>query len=85
MTDITKIYYLFDDGGKDTGEIEGMFDEDLNLIGTWCSNDAHWRNEYFSPFMKNIGIEVVRAPDHYKEKLIKTLRLEWNEVYGDDE
>jgi hypothetical protein len=40
------------------GEVEGMFSEDGVLFGMWASNDANWRNEYFSGFMKAIGVVV---------------------------
>lgn len=51
-------------------EIEGMFDEKGNLLGTWTLNDANWRDEYFGGFMEALGIHVVYSdrPD-FKQKL----------------
>jgi hypothetical protein len=67
---------------EDEGEIEGIFDENGELLGMWCCNDAHWRNEYFSPFMKGLGIEVKtnwRDPiyQEMKQKLEEHARSMW--------
>ena len=63
MKTITKVY-LSDD---DLGEVEGMFDENDEVIGHWHSNDASWRDEYFSGFMKNLGVKVVSAKPTKKQ------------------
>jgi hypothetical protein len=47
-----------------------MFHEDGTLIGCWDCNDACWRNEYFSPMMKALGITIVKSND---KKLINKL------------
>lgn len=64
--------YICDD---DVGEVEGMFDTDGKLLGTWSNNDGNWRGEYFDPFMKELGIEVKDGSRN--RKLIKALRDTW--------
>lgn len=51
-------------------EVEGMF---LNgqLLDFWSLNDGHWRDEYFGPFMKKLGIKVRHSEDPH---LIQALR-----------
>lgn len=57
---------------EEEGEIEGAFDEEGNLLHWWCCNDASWRNEYFSPLMKQLGYEFVHSDDEVLEaKLIE--------------
>lgn len=62
---------------EECGEVEGMFDEDGNLLDLWSSNDATWRNEYFSGFMKKLGIEVKTAPETMNEKLAEEAEKLW--------
>ena len=33
-------------------QIEGVFDEQDEIITAWCANDADWRQEYFSPLVR---------------------------------
>ncbi len=65
------VYYMWD---GEYGEIEGMFDEQGELIGSWHSNDAHWRQEYFGKFMRNLGVEVKPVDPHMHDVLLKKLR-----------
>jgi hypothetical protein len=65
----------------DVGEVEGMFDyETGELLGWWSSNDGHWRTEYFSGFMQQLGIKEVdlfQYGDQYKKfemKLYETVK-----------
>lgn len=55
-------------------EIEGMFSEDGTLLGSWCLNDAHWRNEYFDGFIQALGYEITGADEDLAENLISKLR-----------
>jgi len=79
-----KIYYVFSEAG---GEVEAMFDEHDNMFSYWYCNDAHWRNEYFGHFMKQLGVEVIVASRHPEiyERLFQILKRElikdgnWNE------
>ena len=38
-----------------------MFTIAGRCVGWWSNDDANWRNEYFSPFMQELGIEVVET------------------------
>ena len=60
---MTTIYFLSicDD---DVGEVEGMFDANGDVLGTWCNNDARWRGEYFEPFLEALGIRVLDVADY---------------------
>jgi hypothetical protein len=61
--------YVCDEEGV---EVEGMFDDCGNLIGTWSLNDGHWKQECFCEFMKKLGISIEKSQDALlKEKLIK--------------
>lgn len=55
---------------EEYGEIEGMFDENDELLGAWSCNDANWRDEYFSEFMEKLGIKVIYSSER---KLVKKL------------
>jgi hypothetical protein len=68
------ITHVYDCGPQ--GEIEGMFDEYGKLLGTWCSNDATWRDEYFADFMDALDITVVEGGDRM---LVRKLRKAWRE------
>lgn len=59
---------------QDYGEIEGVFDENDNLIHTWDCNDATWRHEYFNPLLEKLGFKVI---DSFDKKLIKKLIKAW--------
>lgn len=68
---MTVIYYYNYCG--DLGEVEGIFDEHGILIDSWWSNDANWRNEYFSGFLAKLGIWCDRLPAELKANAIKQL------------
>jgi hypothetical protein len=68
------IYWAFT---EEVGECEAMFDSDGHMLGMWSSNDGHWRNEYFSPFMRELGFEVKHAPDWMVDKLIEQANEMW--------
>ena len=51
----------------DVGEVEGAFDKDGNLLGSWHANDGDWRSEYFDGFMKNLGIVISYKPKNREE------------------
>jgi hypothetical protein len=72
---IKKYYFVAWCG--DCGEVEGMFDEKENLVATWCSNDATWRQEYFADFMKVIGVEIVEARGELYKRLGQKLEDHW--------
>jgi hypothetical protein len=61
------------------GEIEGAFDENGELLSFWSCNDATWRNEYFGPFMKKLGIKTVSSSD---SNLTKRLEEAAEEMWG---
>lgn len=67
------LYFVYD---EQEGEVEGMFDTQGTLLGTWCCNDASWRDEYFSGFMEQLGFKVVYST---QAKLVKKLRKAWAE------
>ena len=71
------IYILF---YEDFGEIDIAFDKDGAPLHWWSCNDATWRQEYFGPLMKTLGVEVKTSadPDTRKKFLknaIKTFGL----------
>ena len=79
------VYYVQD---EEYGEIEGMFDMQGECLGSWYSNDANWRHEYFEDFMANLGVEVKDAPSIMRDALVKKLREECNidpSEYGEEE
>jgi hypothetical protein len=60
------------------GEVEGMFSNDGTLLGIWSNNDASWRNEYFSPFMEELGFKIVTHwQGDWEEKLIEAAKEYW--------
>lgn len=68
--------YLCDD---DTGEVEAMFDESGEMLGTWSNNDANWRCEYFNPFMAKLGIEVTDIDPEDRPDLVNKMTQYWKE------
>lgn len=58
------------------GEVEGIFDEDGNMLGTWDCNDVQFREEYYNPFLKKLGFKVVRKNDD--KFLVKKLIEVWD-------
>ena len=71
------VYYAYN---EEYGEVEGMFDEAGELLGTWCCNDANWRHEYFDSFMLSLGVSIVPSRD---AALIAKLGSIWND--GDEQ
>lgn len=65
------------------GECEAMFDTKGNLLGGWSSNDACWRGEYFSPFMEELGIQVINIEP--TEEQLNTMAKHFGEILDDDE
>ena len=63
------------------GEVEGVFDDEGNLLDFWCCNDATWRNEYFSGFMATLGFDCVSSSD---ENLINRLCEAASDAWGVD-
>lgn len=64
------------------GEIEGMFTDEGECLGLWQVNDASWRNEYFSPFMKRLAINVKEASGKKEKELVKKLAKEAQDCWG---
>ncbi len=60
-----KTVYIF---GLDSPEIEGFFDEKGKLIDYWYCNDALWRDEYFNPVFKKLGIDIQSIPPKLRKK-----------------
>lgn len=58
----------------DEDEIEGFFDEDGDLMGAWCLNDARWRNEYMNPLLNSLGYQVEK---NTHSALIQALKHEF--------
>jgi hypothetical protein len=71
---MSKIYYVYDEGDDEHGEIDGFFNEEGNLIHAWACNDAIWRPEYQTPLLEKLGFEVIRPEGKLEKKLIKKLR-----------
>lgn len=61
---------------EEVGEVEGMFDEDGELLGMWSCNDACWQNEYFSEFLDKLGVYVVED-GRFDDKLEKIAEEMW--------
>jgi hypothetical protein len=53
---ITHVYVCDDDG-----EMEGMFDDQGELLAGWLMDDAHWRSEYMNGLLEALGHEIVRV------------------------
>lgn len=72
---MAKVHIVY---SEEYGELEGAFNEEGKLIGMWSCNDACWRDEYFAPFMKALGVETIttRSPA-LEKKLIKEARRLW--------
>ena len=80
-----KIVYNFYYCGDDVGEVEGMFDENDKLLGTWCCNDGMWRNEYFNGFLQELGIDIQLTPTEKIETFERILKETWAPNYEDEE
>jgi hypothetical protein len=69
------VYWLYLDT---VGEVEGMFSESGEMLGTWCNNDASWRNDYFCGFMEKLGVDVVSIAEHDFPEMTKKLEEYWD-------
>lgn len=65
----------------DEYEVDGIFDNKGELLGTWSCNDACWRNEYFSGFISKLGIRVEESSDRELEQKLKDY---WDPIFGED-
>jgi hypothetical protein len=72
-----KIFFVYVED-EDYGEFQVAFDQDLTPIGAWADNDANWRNEYFSPFMRRLGFDtIVRHDDAIVKMALDYARTRW--------
>lgn len=53
-----KIFSVYVDESN-IGEAEGFLDDKGNVLDYWSCNDATWRDEYFNPVFKKLGIEIL--------------------------
>lgn len=51
-------------------EAQGVFDDKLNLLDVWSCNDADFRHEYFTPFLRQLDI-AVETPTTKQEKVMQ--------------
>lgn len=54
-----KILFVYDQDN----EAQAMFSEEGKLLGAWLLSDANWREEYFGPLMRNLGLKVEDRSD----------------------
>ncbi len=66
----TVIYHFYT---EKWGEVEGMFDAQGKLLGTWFLNDAHWRGEYMEGFLGELGFVVKPLPDKLEKKALEQI------------
>jgi hypothetical protein len=57
--------------------IEGVFNENRELLDAWSPNDANW-SHYFDGFMQSLGFDIVYGD----EELEDTLRRYAMELWG---
>ena len=69
--EIKKLYLMHYDW------VEAIFDENDKCIGSWSVEDAEWRGEYFNPFMKELGYEILRTPDDKRKLFEKIIKEKW--------
>ena len=69
------IYYVY----VDDYEAEAMFSASGELLDFWSCNDGCWRGEYFNPFMKAAGIEVLRGPPEMEIAAFNYCKDAWGE------
>ena len=55
-------------------EHEGLFDDSLKLVGYWHSNDGNWRDEYFGPGLRKLGLDIKRVPSTLWKKAERELK-----------
>lgn len=70
MSGLKIVYHVY----AENLEMEGMFDQDGNLLAMWCLNDANWRNEYFDGFMTALGVTITSPPERMYKKLLKHMQ-----------
>jgi len=80
------IYLLTTDFG---GECQGVFDDKKRLLDAWSLNDACFRPEYMSGFLKKLGFNVEHLdPNDEGNRLLTWLVCEANgsslEEFDDD-
>lgn len=46
-----------------------VFNESGKQIGSWHANDGKWREEYFNPFLEELGIKVVMEYLPYDDRV----------------
>jgi len=62
-------------------EMEWFFDENHNLITYWSCNDAQWREEYMTPLMEALGVEIkYHSYPTAPLKIRKKIKLELKEL-----
>ncbi len=67
--------YIVSVENDEIGEVEGMFDENKELIHWWSRNDANWRSEYFAPILEYFGYkEVDKNPKSLNKKLVEEVK-----------
>lgn len=80
MSQNPKTLYFISLCDDDVGEVEGMFDADGTILGTWACNDGQWRGEYFDGFLMKLGFEVLMwdaMTDEWREGLEDKLKARW--------
>ena len=57
--------------------VEGIFDENHNLLGYWHPNDASWPSGYFDEWMKKLGFECILSNDPQHKKALRKAAKSW--------
>lgn len=70
------LYIVYYEGDEYCGEVEGMFNAKGELLGWWSTNDACWRNEYFSPFMLTQGLKVKSSLDRHLINILRKVAVQ---------
>lgn len=70
------------DSDLDVGEVEGVFDSNKELLSYWSSNDADFRQEYYSELFEKLGYLLDVVPSHDYEELQHKL---WRRAIEDQE
>lgn len=80
MSQNPRVIYHIAISDDDVGEVEGMFDETGALLGSWASNDATWRGEYFNGFLGKLNFDVLDSDDvteDWRVALETKLKARW--------
>lgn len=64
----------------DVGEIEGVFNHERELLSYWSSNDADFREEYYSELFEKLGYSLDCVPGPVYEELQNRL---WKQAIED--